>query len=252
MRIDVPAPAHIPQLLKMWKASFGDYGGFWEMFLESGFSRERCRCVLEQDAVSAALCWFDTQCAGQRMAYIYAVLTAPGHRGKGLCRTLMEDTHIHLAQKGYSAALLVPAEESLRGMYRKMGYEEGTAVTEFSCTAGTVPVSLRAIGPEEYARLRRSFLPDGGVIQEGKSLSFLAYQAQFYSGADFLMAAYAQEDTLHAMELLGNRDAAPGILSALECSQGNFRIPGDEKPFAMFHPLTEGAAKPSHFGFAFD
>lgn len=252
MAIDAPTSAQIPQLLRLWNGIFGEYGGFWKLFLETGFSPERCRCITEEGSITASLCWFDVECAGRKMAYLYAVLTDPDHRGKGLCRRLMEDTHEHLTRQGYSASLLVPAEESLRGMYRKMGYEDSTAVTEFSCTAGTEPVSLRAIGPTEFAQLRRGFLLSGGVIQEEANLSFLAGQAQFFTGGDFLMAAYTEEGTLHAMELLGNREAAPGILAALECRQGSFRIPGDEKPFAMFHRLTADAGKPAYFGFAFD
>lgn len=252
MKIDSPTPAHTGQLPEMWKEAFGDYGGFWEMFLDSGFSPERCRCVLEQDTVTAALCWFHTTCSGQEMAYIYAVITRPDHRGRGLCRMLIEDTHRHLASLGYTAALLVPAEEGLRGMYRKMGYQDCTSVSEFSCAAGGGSVPLRAIGPGEFSRLRRRFLPKGGVLQEGENLTFLAQQAQFYTGEDVLMAAYAEEDTLHAMELLGNIQAAPGILTALNCRQGNFRTPGTEKAFAMFHPLTANATAPGYFGFAFD
>jgi sugar phosphate isomerase/epimerase len=44
----------------------------------------------------------------------------------------------------------------------------------------------------------------------------------------------------------------PGILKALNYDRGNFRIPGNSCPFAMFHPLTNSAIFPSYFGFAFD
>lgn len=252
MRIEKPSGTQIPQLLKLWKVAFGEHGGFWELFLETAFAPERCRCILEADTVEAALCWFDTECAGQKMAYIYAVVTDSARRGQGLCRTLLADTHRHLAQQGYQAALLVPAEESLRAMYRKLGYETCTAVTEFSCAAAQTAVSLEAIGPDAYAGLRRELLPEDGVLQEGSGLNFLAHQAQFYRGEDFLMAAYTQGDTLYAMELLGDTAAAPAITAALRCSRGEFRTPGQDKPFAMWHPLTPDAGQPEYFGFAFD
>jgi len=252
MRIESPAPELIPQLLTLWKDVFGEWDGFWELYLETAFSPARCRCVLDDEKIAASLCWFDTTCAGQKMAYLYAVVTDPACRGRGLCRTLMEDTHRHLASLGYAAVLLVPAEEGLRKMYGKLGYRDCTTVSEFSCDAGTSPVPLRAVGPAEYARLRREVLPENGVIQEGENLTFLARQAEFFSGADFLMAAYRDRDTLHVMELLGNSAAAPEILAALNCKQGSFRVPGEEKVFAMFHPLQEKAAIPGYFGFAFD
>ncbi len=252
MKIDHPTATQIPQLLSLWKDAFGEHNGFWELFLQTGFSLERCRCIVEAGQVSAALCWLDASLDGQKLAYLYAVVTHPGHRGQGLCRTLLADTHCHLAAQGYSGALLVPENEALRRMYGKLGYETATGVCEFTCGAGTKKIFLRAIGPEEYGALRRDFLPPGGVVQEGENLSFLSQQAQFYTGEDFLMAAYAEGDTLTAMELLGDPQNAPGILAALDCRQGHFRTPGTQKKFAMFHPLQDGARKPLYFGFAFD
>ena len=252
MRIDRPDQAQISELLQMWKDAFGEYGGFWEMFLRTAFLPEHCRCVTVDGQAAAALYWFDGSCGGQKTAYIYAVVTRPEHRGKGPCRMLLEDTHAHLAALGYASALLVPENESLRQMYRKLDYRDCTGVSEFTCTAGDAPVSLRAIGPEDFGTLRREFLPNRSVIQEGKNLDFLAAQVQFYAGEDFLLTAYADNGTLHAVELLGNREAAPGILFTLDCTRGNFRTPGNEKSYAMFHPLTDHAIAPKYFGFAFD
>lgn len=252
MRIDPPTPSQLPELLQMWKAAFGDHGGFWEMFLETAFVPEHCRCVTVDGQAAAALFWFDCSCEGEKIAYVYAVVTHPGHRNKGLCRRLLEDTHTHLTGLGYHAVMLVPEQKGLRQMYRKLGYQDCTSVSEFSCAAGTAPIPVRAVDAEEYGRLRREFLPRLGVIQEGKNLDFLAAQVQFFAGETFLLAAYLEEDTLQGMELLGDREAAPGILSALGCVEGKFRTAGTGKPFAMIFPLTENAVIPQYFGFAFD
>ncbi len=250
--IEFPGTAETKQLLELWKDAFGEYSGFWEMFLDTAFEPDHCRCITEAGQVLAGLFWFDCSCGEEKIAYIYAVATRPDQRGRGLCKGLLQDVHSHLAARGYSLAMLVPEGEGLRRMYGKLGYREGTNISEFSCTAGPSPLSLRAVGPKEYAALRREFLPDGGVIQEGKNLAFLSRQTQFYAGTDFLLAAYQEGETLTAMELLGNREAAPGILRALNLEQGTFRIPGEEKPFAMAYPLQENAVLPSYFGFAFD
>lgn len=252
MKIDCPGNAQIPQLLQLWKTVFGDHNGFWELFLHNGFTPEHCRCITENQQITAALYWFDCLCNGQKMAYVYAVVTHPAHRNKGLCRKLLEDTETHLRKLGYSAVLLVPEQESLRKMYEKLGYQTCTTVAEFSCTTTNSPISLRAIGASEYGALRRVFLPEGGVIQEQENLTFLAAQAQFYVGTDVLLAAYENDGTLFAMELLGNQASAPGVLAALGCTAGHFRSPGGDKPFAMFRPLQADAAVPKYFGFAFD
>ena len=252
MTFEFPGSGHIPRLLRLWKRVFGDWNGFWEAFLETAFSPDRCRCILEREEITAALTWLDCTCQGQKLAYLYAVVTHPAHRGKGLCRRLLADTHALLKTQGYAAVLLVPAEPELRAMYEKLGYETCTFVEEFQCAAGDAPLPLQAVGPEEFAVLRRAFLPDKGVVQEGGNLPFLARQAQFYAGDGFLLAAYGDEDALTGMELLGDQNTAPGILRALGAEKGSFRCPGNAIPFAMIHPLTEDAVIPRYFGFAFD
>lgn len=252
MQIDFPTSLQIPELLRLWKDAFGEHDGFWEMFLETAFTANHCRCITMDGRIAAALFWFDCSCEGQKIAYVYAVVTSPDYRGRGLCRLLLNDTQDYLAKLGYYAVMLVPEKESLRQMYRRLGYAGCTSVAEFACASETTPVPLRAVSPEEYGQLRRSFLPRGGVVQEGKNLDFLAAQVQFYAGEDFLLAAYAQDEELCGMELLGNREAAPGILQVLGFQKGRFRGPGREKAFAMIYPLAANTNVPTYFGFAFD
>ena len=252
MKIDFPAPGQVPLLRALWKDAFGDSDAFLDSFFTTAFSPTRCRCVTVGRDVAAALYWFDVSCEGQKMAYLYAVATAPAYREQGLCRALMGDTQAHLALRGYEGALLVPEGENLSRMYRGLGYGGCTAIREFVCAAGQEPAALHRIDREEYARLRREFLPQGGVVQEGENLLFLETQAQFYKGMDFLAALVPGEDTLTCPELLGNADAAPGILLALGIPYGTFRTPGMGKPYAMFLPLTEEAVTPRYFGLAFD
>ena len=250
--INNPLPTQIPELKKLWKLAFGDEDAFIDCFFANGFSQSRCRCITEDATVTAALYWFSMEYGNQKIAYLYGVATHPEYRGQGLCRRLMEDTHRHLATLGYHSVLLVPQTEALRGMYRGMGYRDCTAMTEFFCTDGPYPVPMHAIDALEYADLRRAHLPEGSVIQEGSNLDFLSAYARFHKGMDFIMASYTQDEKLFALEFLGNREAAPGILCALGLSQGTFRTPGDKLPFAMFLPLREDSLAPSYFGFAFD
>ena len=122
----------------------------------------------------------------------------------GLCRKLMEDVHGLLKNQGYASVMLVPADEGLREMYRKLGYEDCTTITELSCAAADSAVEVRNISIEEYVSLRRKLLPEKAVLQEGIQLPFLAAQAQLFAGKDFLLAAWREENLLHGMELLGH------------------------------------------------
>ena len=250
MNIDYPNQSQPDELRALWQEAFGDDDAFLEHFFTYGFAPDRCRCVTVDGKLAAALYWFDCSFQGKPLAYLYGVATFKAHRGKGFCKALAENTHNHLKYLGYAGEILVPAGEKLFQMYEKMGYETCARVTEFTCDAGLAPAEMCQVDKAEYQLLRRQFLPENGVIQEGDNLDFLETMADFYAGTDFLVAVAHGED-FFAPELLGNAQAAPGILAALRKKQGQFRGPGGGKPFAMYHPLSETCA-PGYFGLAFD
>ena len=240
------------QLRSLWKIAFGDDDTFLDMFFSTAYDPQRCRYLTEGDQITAALYWLDTHYAGQRFAYLYAVAVAKSHRGQGLCRTLIEDTHTHLTLRGYAGCLLYPGSESLRELYRKYGYENCTTVSRFTCAAGEEPVELQRIDRDAYAAARRTYLPEDGVVQEEENVAYLEMSAFFYAGEDFLLAASTEGGRLYSPEYLGPREMAPGILAALHCTEGTFQTPGGEIPFAMFLKLQPDAKAPGYFGLAFN
>ena len=253
MIIDAPTAAQLPALRSLWREAFGDTEEFLDAFKATALSADRCRCAVADGALAGALYWFDCFCQGKRLAYLYAVATAKAFRGRGICHALMEDTHRHLERLGYQGTVLVPGEAELFRLYVEMGYRTCSTLRSFLCGAGPEDAALYRIDTDEYARLRRQFLPAGGVIQEKESLDFLATQASFYAGTGFLLAARREGDRLNGIELLGNSEAAPGIVEALGCAEGTFRTPGPGQPFAMYRPLGENAPEPpTYFGLAFD
>ena len=245
MRIEAPGREHLGELRRLWQEAFGDTREFMDSFFRYGFAPDRCRCVLEGDTVAAALYWF--RCGD--LAYVYGVATDCRFRGRGLCRMLMEDTAAHLKGRGFGGIVLVPQDEGLRKMYAAMGYRDCGGLREFVCDAGEA-CPVRAIGSQEFARLRREYLPEGAVLQEEENLVFLARQAEFFTGEGFLLTAWREEGVLHGLELLGDEHRAAAVTAALGCRKGIFRVPG-EPPFAMFLPLTDRES-PTYFGFAFD
>lgn len=252
MIIEAPKNAQLPTLRALWQEAFGDSDAFLDVFERTAFSPDRCRCLTLDNAPVAALYWFDCTCRGKCVAYLYAVATAKTHRGRGLCTALMADTHHHLKTQGYAGTLLVPGSRTLFDFYKKMGYVVCSHVAEFTCSAKDSPVEAREIDADTYAALRRKFLPTGGVIQEKESLAFLQTQAGFYVGKSFLLAARREGSRLQASELLGDVAVAPAILAALCCTEGKFRAPGNDRPFAMYRPLDPTAPPPTYFGLAFD
>ena len=239
----------ITELRRLWKQAFGDPDSFLDIFFTTAYAAERCRYLTVDGRLAAALYWFDCAIDGRKLAYLYAVATDKDFQRQGLCRQLMAGTHEQLRAQGYSGTILVPGSQELFRFYEKLGYRICSSVTEFSCVAGT-PVSLRPLGAEEYAALRRAYLPFGGVIQEGPTLEFLSRFADFYAGDGFLLAASAEDRKARVHELLGAADAA-GIVAALGAETGSVRAPGSTTPFAMYHSL-DGSPAPGYFGLALD
>ena len=246
-----PNESLIPGLRELWKKAFGDTDDFLDLFFSTAYAPQRCRCIADGDAVQSVLYWFDCFLEGQKIAYIYAVATDPDCRGRGLCRQLMEDAMEVLRERSYAAAALLPQEEWLIQMYTGMGFAPCTTVTEKLYTAGDA-IPARQIGESEYGLLRRAFLPAGGVIQEGENLAFLAGMAKFYTGKGFLAAVMENDGALWCPEFLGTPAAFPGLVKTLGFSEGRCRMPGGDRPFAMFRPLNKDAAKPRYFGLVFD
>ncbi len=252
MIIKFPESNQIPALRDLWKEAFGDTDSFLDAFFTAAFSPERCRCVIDNGEVLAALYWFDCSLKKEKIAYIYAVATRKFHRGKGLCAMLMKDTHAHLKSLGFAGAVLVPSSEPLFGFYEKLGYKTCCFKDSFCASSGRERCKIREIDADEFVKIRRRFLTKGGIIQQNENTAFLKTMASFYVGEDFLLTARRKKDTLFAVEFLGNREAAGGILTALDCKKGTFKTNGEGKPFGMFLPFKENTPVPNYLGFAFD
>lgn len=222
-------------LKNLWKTVFGDPDIFIDAFFEVAFSPDHCRWIEENGIPVSALYWLDCEYEGGKLAYIYAVATDPNHRGKGLASQLLKETHSHLKALGYAGAVLKPAA-GLFPFYARLGYEHSGFVCYFDARSGAHPAALRKLTPDEYALLRRKFLPTGSVIQEGATLQFLHKFANFYASEDVLIAV--EKDSSTILEYLGNPHSAPDVLAALGIASARIRIPGEDVPFTMFHPLN--------------
>lgn len=219
----------------LWKTVFGDPDSFIDNFFAVAFSQDRCRYIQENGEIVSALYWFDCEYTGGKLAYIYAVATHPDHRGKGLASRLLLDTHAHLKELGYAGTVLKPAK-GLFPFYEHLGYTTCGYIRCFEATAGSPPVPVRRITPAEYGHLRRSYLPQNSILQEGLTLEFLHTYAEFYAGDDSIVCACPQEEII--FEYLGNPNSAAGILSALNIKAAKIPTPGNDIPFAMFCPLN--------------
>ncbi|MBR2045016.1 MAG: GNAT family N-acetyltransferase [Agathobacter sp.] len=256
--ISHPLPSQLPELRQLWKETFGDSDEFLDTFQATAFSLNRCRCVVINDMVVAALYWFNCEFQGSPIAYIYAVATAREYRGQGICHALMKNTHIHLKELGYTGAILSPASKSLFDFYEKMGYKTCAYNDELIFKENSLysfeknDITIRKIDKNEFAKLRQGFLPKDAVLQENENLDFLETQAEFFAGKNFLLTAKKNDFHLQGIEFLGDTSIIPAILQVLHCTSGNFRTVGKSNPFGMYYSFTDITKSPSYIGFVFD
>lgn len=219
-------PEDVPAQRELWKLAFGDSGAYIDNFYNTYYRPERV-LVLEEDGVLRSMtAWFDTTFAvpGQgeyRAAYLYAVATHPGCRGRGLAARLLAGADGYFRSLGIPAVTTVPAEPSLHSFFGTNGFREC-----FRILGGTLrredisqPPSnvLHAVSPEEYGLVRERLL--AGIPHIAYPAGALAYQAgccALGGGGLFagdpseplcLCAERADADLVVVKELLGSDNA---------------------------------------------
>ena len=252
MNIDNPSSTHLQGLKSLLQEAFNDSDDFINSFFNTAFDKDRCLISAENGRVVAALYWFDCYVSDRKIAYIYAVAVSKLYRGCGIGKMLMQSAHTRLLLLGYEGVVLVPASKELITFYSKLGYIKSGYKSRICCSASSNKTNISRIGKEEFAILRRKYLPEGGVLQENENLSFLEEQAEMYEGCDFTLVARREGDLLLGIELLGNTDKAPDILNTLGYKEGIFYIMGEDISFSMYYPLRDKNFSPTYFGIAFD
>lgn len=251
MTIDFPRTEDHSALRGIWQEAFGDDDRFLDGFFRTGFSPRRCRCLRLEDQLAAVLYWFDCTWENKKLAYLYAVATDKAFRGRGLCRSLMEDTHRHLKALRYAGTALVPGSKGLFDLYKKLGYTAFCPMQPVWVAAGSAPQAAKAIDATAFDALRPQLLSAGSVLQAGDTTAYLAEYSQFYRTDTALMCLSRQDDTLYFQEYLGTPGDLPGIIAGLGAAKAWVRIPGG-KPYAMFHSLTGEQRPPTYLGIPLD
>ena len=248
-----PTPEQIPGLRSLWKEAFQDEDDFLDAFFSTAFHPERCLCISWAEDPVAAIYWMDCTLRGEKVAYLYALVTLESYRSQGYARNLLRRTHEVLKARGYAAALLMPGSKYLARWYQREGYEYCGGTAEFAAKAAPEASILRPVTAAEYGALRKQYLPEGSVIQGDAALEFLATQAKLYAGDGCLMAVQTTLwDTIVVPEYLGDPEKAPGALAALGHPKAPFRTPGGTQSIAMFRSLTDPPIQPpSYFAFPF-
>lgn len=95
------------------------------------------------------------------IAYLYALAVEPDLRGRGIAGAILRYLDGLLPDRGFQAAVLRPAEESLFAYYARFGYDSLFYARRWSFQAfpPRTPFSVRPISLERLPRPRDSFFP---------------------------------------------------------------------------------------------
>lgn len=249
MIIDNPRAEHLTALRRIWQQAFGDSDSFLDSFFETGFAFERCRCIFSNGSPVAAVYLFDGMWGSRKAAYLYALAVEEAHRGQGLSRLLLTDTHGMLRREGYGIAVLEAASEPLRAYYERMGYRLFGSRQEKTVCQGREAAACSRLGCLGYEEKRRQLLPPGSITQEGALTEFLQTQAELWGGDGFVAALSRQEPVV--LEFLGDVKKLPGFLKARKLPKATVRMTGGT-PSSMYLSLDGTSEAPAYFGLPMD
>lgn len=236
-----PRPGEEAALRELFTEAFGD-AAFTDLFFSRGFSPARCYAAYD-GGLLAALHWFDCVFAEEKAAYVYGIAAFNAQQGRGIGSALIRAALDQLKALGYRRILLVPAGESLFGYYERFGFRAASTIRETKIGAGE-PIPIRKLTVSEYAAARRELLAGSGLLQEGACLDVLCGYADLYAAGGAIAAVSGEM----IWELLGDEDAAPGLIAALGLESATVRMPGKGRPFAM----ALGAGEDIYLGLALD
>ena len=250
-------PEERPALQDLWLRAFGDGPEVTDPFFRLFPPQRHTRVIPGKTGIAAMASWLPVTLCDLHGAYVYAVATAPEHRGKGFARTLLRELEQSLADAGLDFACLCPAEKSLYDYYGALGYEAAFSCNSFSVASAGEGLALTPVDPKAYRAARRQFLAAPFCDWDDAAFAYLeATGTGFYAFPHGLAAAAALPDgTLCVRELLAAdaRTAAGGICKALGAARAEVFTPGTEQPQGMLKCFTFGQKiPPAHLGFAFD
>ncbi len=151
-----------PLLKKLWKETFQDSDAVINNLFEKTVVSENTVAVFDGEKALSAL--YAIECSGIvaereiNAYYIYGVSTLKEYRNQGLMRETLRFIENKARERGVDALFLVPADDSLFGMYEKFGYKTNifykeTNVDSFALNDNIVTENVSF---NEYKKMRKN------------------------------------------------------------------------------------------------
>ncbi len=132
--IRFPLESEYEKLKELWQTAFDDSEESLDYFFRNTVSPERVLAVFEDNKPVSVLYMLESEVIQDRKIYsayyIYAVCTHPDFRGKGLMKSIFEELFKTAKSRNIDYLFLVPEEEYLFNLYKKIGFKNGFFYSE--------------------------------------------------------------------------------------------------------------------------
>ncbi len=159
-------PDDYEELKKLWALCFDDSPEVIENFFIKTVTPENVVATFNGKKAVNAMYLLDSEISIKdnkyNALYIYAVCTDPSFRGKGIMKEAFSFLENLVFLRNIDYLFLVPANESLFGMYEKLGFKTGFTYTQevfFGNDKNIKNQKSSVLSYENYLEARRMLLP---------------------------------------------------------------------------------------------
>lgn len=124
---------------ELWKICFGDDESYIDFYFENKYKDTQAVVLFYGEEMAAMATMIPTKMIlsdkkEYDLAMLYAIATHPKYQGKGFSTKIIDFANNYLKDNNKFMSILVPAEESLFGFYRRRGYKDGFYIREMNFT----------------------------------------------------------------------------------------------------------------------
>ena len=260
----IPQVREVPVLKQIWKSAFGsdEIAGFFSYYFDPLMS---IVAEYNKTPVSAGhlLPAGSLVCDRSTIpcAMIYGVATLPEYRNRGFGAAVVRELISKGNTSGYPAVALCPSEDSLFEYYSaRTDLSDWFFVDEIKLSgapADNTGTGLSSVTPDDYGRLRSSFLTEIPQIEpDSRVLTYQSEMCRQYGGGLFKINAKAGDacavverrsaEAVCVKELLAppgcKKDAIEAIRSAFPALEYIIRTPVPGSQYDVNEPYTTGHA----------
>ena len=180
--------------------------------------------------------------------YVYALATAPKHRGRGLAAKLLDFASAH-----YGVPLvLVPAEAELEAFYGKLGFEGGFRTEAWSATpdASLPKVTFRPTDARTFSRRREETATGAYVKWDETAISFAIESSMLEGGGiletdkgEIVLYERRPDGDVRIVETTASAERREAVASALLARVGGGRAFYDNTGGLVLYPADYSGSR---------